>query len=108
MRDRHSLLPNDLDRLVLPPGSQGTFLGALVGRGRRQIPLLLSIWIFDPKQQGYGAIVGQDVAIGRIQNGIVDVRDEHALAQITPARRYAWRHPADGMLSHVTRPSLNS
>jgi len=41
-----------------------------------------SIWIHDPTGQGYGAIVRQDVAIERIQSGIVDVRDEHAFAQI--------------------------
>ena len=48
-----------------------------------------SIWILDPTRQGYGAIVRQDVAIERIQNGIVDVRDEHALAQNYPGRRHA-------------------
>jgi hypothetical protein len=41
-----------------------------------------SIWILDPTGQSYGAIVRQDVAIERIQSGIVDVRDEHAFAQI--------------------------
>jgi hypothetical protein len=41
-----------------------------------------SIWILDPTRQSDGAIVRQDVAIERIQSGIVDVRDEHALAQI--------------------------
>src|SRR5271166_1531133 len=41
-----------------------------------------SIWILDPTGQRYGAIVCQDVAIERIQSGIVDVRDEDALAQI--------------------------
>jgi hypothetical protein len=41
-----------------------------------------SIRILDPTRQGYGAIVRQDVAIKRIQSGIVDVRDEHAFAQI--------------------------
>src|SRR5208282_5729311 len=41
-----------------------------------------SIWILDPTWQGYGAIMRQDVAIERIQGRIVDVRDEHAFAQI--------------------------
>jgi hypothetical protein len=41
-----------------------------------------SIRILDPTGQGYRAIVCQDVAIERIQSGIIDVRDEHALAQI--------------------------
>jgi len=52
----------------------------------------------DPTGQGYSAIVRQDVAIERIQSGIIDVRDEHALAQIIqdddrvapPSRRNAF------------------
>ena len=32
--------------------------------------------------QGHRAIMRQNVAIERIQGGIVDVRDEHAFAQI--------------------------
>src|ERR1700677_2754697 len=42
----------------------------------------ISIWVLDPTRQSDGAIVRQDVAIERIQNGIIDVRDEDALAQI--------------------------
>src|SRR5208337_1673349 len=41
-----------------------------------------SIWILDPTRQSDGAIVRQNVAIEGIQNGIIDVRDEHTLAQI--------------------------
>jgi hypothetical protein len=41
-----------------------------------------SIWILDPTGHGDSAIVRQDVAIERIQSGIMDVRDEHAFAQI--------------------------
>jgi hypothetical protein len=41
-----------------------------------------SIRVLDPTGQSDRAIVCQDVAIERIQNGIIDVRDEDALAQI--------------------------
>src|SRR6266404_1957115 len=41
-----------------------------------------AIWLLDPTGQGDRAIVCQDVAIERIQSGIIDVRDEYALAQI--------------------------
>jgi hypothetical protein len=41
-----------------------------------------SIWIFDPAWESNRAVVGQHVAIERIQDGIVDVRDQYTLAQI--------------------------
>ena len=41
-----------------------------------------AIRILDPTRQGDRAVVREHVAIERIESGIVDVGDEHALAQI--------------------------
>jgi hypothetical protein len=53
-----------------------------LGMANARLNFSFSIWILDPTGQGDRAIVRQDVAIERIQSGIIDVRDEHALAQI--------------------------
>ena len=41
-----------------------------------------AIWILDAARHGDGAVVGEHIAIERVERRIVDVGDEHALAQI--------------------------
>jgi hypothetical protein len=41
-----------------------------------------SIWISHSAGHGDHAVVGQQIAIERVESGIVNVRSEHALAQI--------------------------
>jgi hypothetical protein len=41
-----------------------------------------AIWILNATRHGDRAVVSEDIAIQRIQRGIVDVGDEHAFAQI--------------------------
>jgi hypothetical protein len=79
---RRSLSPNDPDRLGLLRALKEFSLERSLGVADARFNFSFSIWILDPTGQGDSAIVRQDVAIERIQNGIIDVRDEHALAQI--------------------------
>src|SRR5208282_726525 len=41
-----------------------------------------SVWILNPARHGDRAVVGEHVAVERIECGIVNVSDEHAFAQI--------------------------
>ncbi len=60
----------------------------------------LAVWILYAAGQGDDAVMGQHVAVQRIKRGIVDVRREHALAQI----RYAWAS-SPGAVTITTRAS---
>src|SRR5712691_2586919 len=44
--------------------------------------LTFAIWISHSAGHGYHAVVGQQITIERVERGIVNVRSEHALAQI--------------------------
>jgi hypothetical protein len=65
-----------LDRLK----AQALERGLRVGDGRLDLPL--SIRIFDPTGPLHGTVVGEQIAIERVQRGIVDVRLEDTLAEI--------------------------
>ena len=48
----------------------------------RRLDFPLPIGIADATRQGDGAVVGEHVAVERVQRRVVDVRREHALAQV--------------------------
>ena len=58
----------------------------------------------DAARKSDGAIMLQQIALERIERGIVDVRREHALRADYRAPRRGLPHRAGGTLSHVARP----
>ena len=92
--------PSDPDRPALPPGSRSAALSAASSwHGRRRLPPCPC----DP-DRGRGRAErrrrsGQHVAIQRIERGIVDVRREHAFAQIVEHHdAHAATQPAERLL----------
>jgi len=81
-------LPNDPDRLGPPPGSQSVSLERSLGVADARFNFSFSIWILDPTGQGNRAIVRQDVAIERIQSGII------VSGRARPRANYPGRRPA--------------
>src|SRR5260370_765142 len=63
-----------------------------------------SIWILDPTGQGNRAIVRQDVAIERIQSGMIDVRDGHAYAQLAHVALDRLLAPVEGIFGYQVLP----
>jgi len=59
-----------------------SFERRFLGMADAGFDLTFSIWVSHPTGHGDHAIVGQQIAIERIERGIVNVRSEHALAQI--------------------------
>src|SRR5437868_2107116 len=58
------------------------FEGSTLGMTDSGLHFSHAIGILDPARESQCAVVGQHVPVEGIERGIVDVRDQHALAQV--------------------------